>query len=91
MLTARKMITLDNTNNIIKLHENELEKYLVSFDIAHDTFESSLNISNHDRITLKRYYDANLQKANALVIDGEFVGKSYDNLDIIENKLVMKK
>lgn len=96
MLTARKVVSLtENKNNIIKLHDSKLEKYLSKFDIANHDFSFDSVDTKTDAYTLRKYYDANLKRANTLVTDDEFVGKTFDNLDIIgnliENKLVIKR
>lgn len=96
MVTARKVVSFtENENNIIKLHDSKLEKYLSKFDIAQDTFSFSSVDTKTDAYKLKKYYDDSFNRASKLVTDDEFVGKTFDNLDVIgnliENKLFIKR
>ena len=82
--------------SLIQINDNMLLEYLRDFDIARELFDVSMVKNNNDKVVMKRYYDSKLKRANVLVIEDEFVGITYKNLEIIkdlldENKLVMKR
>lgn len=72
-----------------------LEDFLKQYNIAKDLFPSTFDLTNEDKVILKRYYDDSYSKAKILVMDDEVVGITFDNLDFIkkvleESKLVKK-
>lgn len=70
--------------NYLVVHEANNNKYLDNFDITKDNF-NSLFISNKDE--LKRYYDKEYNHAVTKVMDDEYVGITFDNLDTIKDFL----
>lgn len=76
---------------LVNINDNELLNYLKNFDIARDLFDKSVVKSNNDRALIKRYYDSKRENADRLVIEDEFVGITYKNLDTIDNLLEENK
>lgn len=70
------------------MSNEELNLYLESYVISEQVFDAKVNASNVD--TLTRYYSDSYNKASSLVIDGELVGITFDNLDIIKNLIKSK-
>lgn len=62
--------------------EIELLNYLTNFIISKEIFNINIKPRNID--ILKRYYDAAYKKASILVMDDEYVGITFDNLDKID-------
>lgn len=67
--------------------EIELLNYLKKFIISKEIFNINIKPNNID--ILKRYYDAAYKKASILVMDDEYVGITFDNLEKI-NTLIKK-
>ena len=67
--------------------EIELLDCLKNFIISKEIF--SINIKPNNIDVLKRYYDDNYKKASILVMDDEYVGITFDNLEKI-NTLIKK-
>ena len=67
--------------------EIELLNYLKNFIISKETFNINIKPCNID--ILKRYYDDNYKKASILVMEDEYVGITFDNLEKI-NTLIKK-
>ena len=67
--------------------EIELLNYLKNFIISKEIFNINIKPNNID--ILKRYYDDNYKKASILVMDDEYVGITFDNLEKI-NTLIKK-
>ena len=67
--------------------EIELLNYLKNFIISKETFNINIKPCNID--ILKRYYDDKYKKASILVMDDEYVGITFDNLEKI-NTLIKK-
>ncbi len=67
--------------------EIELLNYLKNFIISKEIFNINIKPCNID--ILKRYYDDNYKKASILVMDDEYVGITFDNLEKI-NTLIKK-
>ena len=67
--------------------EIELLNYLTNFIISKEIFNINIKPRNID--ILKRYYDAAYKKAAILVMDDEYVGITFDNLEKI-NTLIKK-
>lgn len=65
--------------------EIELLNYLKNFIISKEIFNINIKPCNID--ILKRYYDDNYKKASILVMDDEYVGITFDNLDRINEFL----
>lgn len=59
-------------------NKDELICYLRGFVISKDVF--NFDVNSEDIITLKKYYKDSYDKASSLVIDGELVGITFDNL-----------
>lgn len=59
-----------------------LEKYLETFVISEDLFNYNAKTIG-EKLKLKKYYDTKKEYADRLVLDDEYVGKTYDNLEII--------
>lgn len=64
--------------------------YLRAFDIKKDTFDSRKRYTDFESQILENYYDEKSQTADRLVIEGEYVGRTYDNLDVIKSKFIKK-
>ncbi len=67
--------------------EIELLNYLKKFIISKEIFNINIKPCNID--ILKRYYDDNYKKASILVMEDEYVGITFDNLEKI-NTLIKK-
>lgn len=78
MLNNQKLVSY------LVIRENNVNSYLKNFDITKDEF-NPLFITNKEE--LRRYYDEEYNHAVTLVIDDEYVGKTFDNLDIIKEVL----
>lgn len=78
MLKNQKLISY------LIVHENKINTYLNNFDITKDDF-NSLFINNKDELT--RYYDEAYNRAVTKVMDDEYVGITFDNLDRINEFL----
>lgn len=78
MLNNKKLI------NYLIVRENNVNSYLKNFDITKDDF-NSLFINNKDE--LARYYDEAYNRAATKVMDDEYVGITFDNLDRINEFL----
>ena len=61
---------------------------LNNYNIAKDDF--SILVSNLNNEDLLKYYLMKKAYADVLVIEGEYVGKTYDNLEKIEKKINLK-
>ena len=90
------MVAVKEEMPVIQINNSMLLEYLANFDIAREMFDGSIVKNSSDRVVMKRYYDSKLKRANVLVIEDEFVGITYKNLETIsdllkENKLVMKR
>lgn len=70
------------------MSNEELNLYLESYVISEQVFDAKVNASNIDALT--RYYSDSYNKASSLVIEGELVGITFDNLDIIKNLIKSK-
>ena len=86
---------MSNEAKIIKLYESSLEEYLKTYIISREVFDTTTVKTEYDNMLLKRFYDDSKANPDRLVIEDEFVGITYDNLDAIEqtlnkNKLVKK-
>ena len=69
------------------MSNKELITYLRSFAISKEIFNIKIKAGNID--ILKRYYDDMYKKASILVMDDEYVGNTFDNLEKI-NILIKK-
>lgn len=75
-------------NNIISSiipfpnNTNLLDKYLETFVISEDLFNYNAKTIG-EKIKLKKYYDLKKEIADRLVLDDEYVGKTYYNLETI--------
>ncbi|MCI5732509.1 MAG: hypothetical protein MR296_00495 [Tenericutes bacterium] len=69
------------------MSNKELITYLRSFAISKEIFNIKIKEGNID--ILKRYYDDMYKKASILVMDDEYVGNTFDNLEKI-NILIKK-
>lgn len=67
--------------------EIELLNYLKKIIISKEIFNINIKPRNID--ILKRYYDDNYKKASILVMEDEYVGITFDNLEKI-NTLIKK-
>lgn len=77
-------------SNIYVLKINSLDAYLNNYVISKEVFSYDGPLDDSKRKLLLRYYDDSKEKADRLVTEDEFVGITYDNLDIIKNKLIKK-
>ncbi len=68
--------------SIIEFPTNSLVKYLKDYDIRREEFNHP--VTGSDAAILKRYYDDAYDYAARQTLDGEYVGNSFDNLDIIK-------
>lgn len=87
---AEKRATTKEPNVYPFSPKNSLEGYLASYVISKEIFNYGNDLSDYERMLLLRYYDDSKQRADRLVTDDEFVGITYDNLDIINSKLIKK-
>lgn len=78
------------SSNVYVLKVNSLDAYLNNYVISKEIFNYDDPLDDSKRNILLRYYDDSKEKADRLVIEDEFVGITYDNLDIIKNKLIKK-
>ena len=90
------MVAVKEKMPLIQINNSMLLEYLANFDIAREMFDENMVKNSSDRVVMKRYYDSKLKRANVLVIEDEFVGITYKNLETIsdlldENKLIMKR
>lgn len=76
--------------NVYAFRPNSLESYLTNYVISNEIFNYDNDLNSYERNLLLRYYDDSKQRADRLVTDDEFVGITYDNLDIINSKLIKK-
>ena len=67
--------------------EIELLNYLKNFIISKEIF--NIDIKYEDLDILKKYYDNTYEKVSVLVMDDEYVGITFDNLEKI-NTLIKK-
>ena len=65
--------------------EIELLNYLKNFIISKEIF--NIDIKYEDLDILKKYYDNTYEKVSVLVMDDEYVGITFDNLDRINEFL----
>lgn len=71
-----------------KMRGDDYMVNLNNFNIAKDDF--SILVSNLNNEDLLKYYLMKKAYADVLVIEGEYVGKTYDNLEKIEKKINLK-
>ena len=81
MLKEQKLISY------LVVREKVSTGYLSKFNIAKDDF-NSLPVSNNAE--LRRYYDEEYKRALTKVMDDEYVGITFDNLDAIKEALEEK-
>ena len=72
---------------LIKITIIKVLNYLKKFIISKEIFNINIKPRNID--ILKRYYDDNYKKASILVMEDEYVGITFDNLEKI-NTLIKK-
>lgn len=60
---------------------------IINGNIAKDNYSIYVDSCVVDFSRLRKYYEKQSERADALVRDGEFVGKTYDNLEIIKKML----
>ena len=70
------------------VRENKINTYLNNFDIAKDVF-NPLFITDIE--ALRRYYEEQYNRALTKVMDDEYVGITFDNLDMIKDFLEEQK
>ncbi len=81
----------ENTKSkVLDFSGANLIMYLRGFDIKNDTFDSGKRYTDFEIQILENYYDEKRQTADILVIEGEYVGRTYDNLDVIKSKFIKK-
>lgn len=78
MLKNQKLISY------LIVHENKINTYLNNFDITKDDFNPLL-ISSKDELI--KYYDREYNLALTKVMDDEYVGITFNNLDKINEVL----
>lgn len=79
-MLAREIIE-SNQNNIYEFPSNTLSNYLINYDIRKQEFDFSPK--NEELKALKQYHDDKLEFASRMVLEGEFVGDTFNNLDKI--------
>lgn len=82
MLKEQKLISY------LVVREKVSTGYLSKFNIAKDDFNSLLVPNNAE---LRRYYDEEYKRALTKVMDDEYVGITFDNLDAIKEALEEKE
>lgn len=82
MLKEQKLISY------LVVREKTSTGYLSKFNIAKDDFNSLLVSNNAE---LRRYYDEEYKRALTKVMDDEYVGITFDNLDAIKEALEEKE
>lgn len=91
MLEAIKMNNDKTDTKIIDFPTNKvLENYLKKFIISKEDFDYNMILNEDDKVILQKYYVDSYNHAETLVMDDEYVGKSFDNLDKISKVLKNK-
>lgn len=62
-------------------------KKLSNLNIAKDNFKEILASDTYNLSSLECYYFSKKLEADRLTLEGEFVGKTYDNLDAIKGMI----
>lgn len=93
---AEKRVDTESSNVYVFPKVDSLANYLTNYVISKETFNFGGNLGDSETELLLRYYDDSRKRADRLVTEDEFVGITFDNLDIIksllqENKLTKRK
>lgn len=93
---AKKRVDTKSSNVYAFPKVDSLANYLTNYVISKETFNFFGNLGDSETELLLRYYDDSRKRADILVTEDEFVGITFDNLDIIksllqENKLTKRK
>lgn len=84
MLEATKMDDYKTDNKIIDFPTDKvLENYLKKFIISKEVFSCDILVDKEDFNLLERYYKDSYEQAETLVMDDEYVGITFENLDRI--------
>lgn len=84
MLQAMKTENNITNNKIIDFPTDKvLENYLKKFIISKEVFSCDLLADKEDFNLLERYYKDSYEQAETLVMDDEYVGITFENLDRI--------
>lgn len=84
MLQAMKTENNIANNKIIDFPTNKvLENYLKKFIISKEVFSYDILADKEDFNLLERYYKDSYEHAETLVMDDEYVGITFENLDRI--------
>ncbi len=86
---AQKLVNTKKSNIYVLTNVNDLESYLTNYIISKETFGYNKDLNAFEKNLLLNYHDEAKERADRLVTDDEFVGMTYDNLDII-SKLIKK-
>ncbi|MDD6879092.1 MAG: hypothetical protein PUD59_02550 [bacterium] len=57
---------------------------MVKHNLSRVLLEKKYSLSKEELDFLNTYYDSNINKVETLILEGEYVGKSYNNLMIIK-------
>lgn len=90
MQLAEKRATTKESEVHLFLLKNSLESYLNDYVISKEIFNYGKDLNDYERTLLSKYYVDSKENADRLVTEDESVGITYDNLDIINSKLVKK-
>lgn len=83
-------IKKDIKSNIYQFSKKDsLSIYLANYIISKEVFNYTNNLNDYEKNMLFKYYVDSKKRANKLVTEDEFVGITYDNLEII-NRLIKK-
>lgn len=85
MVEVIKTRPMEEVNSVVAsfLSNRCLETYLKKFVISKETFFEGMVKTQEDVALLERYYVDSCDKASRLVMDDEYVGITFDNLDVM--------
>lgn len=93
MVEVRKTIPTEEVNSVVAsfLSNRCLETYLKKFEISKELFFEEMVKTMEDVNLLEKYYVKNCNKASRLVMDDEYVGITFDNLDVMSKVIRQNK
>lgn len=77
-------------SDVIEFPTNKLTKYLENYDITKNTFDYNIT-SSAEEMVLRRYHDDKYERAAILTAEELYVGRTFDNLDIIKDVINKSK
>ena len=93
MVEVRKTIPRKEVTSVVAsfLSNRCLETYLKKFEISKELFFEGMIKTDEDVALLERYYLNSCNKASRLVMDDEYVGITFDNLDVMSKVIKQNK